>query len=163
MPEQNVKWLKWLQSWGEQPVLVSTAKCSAEWEQSLLLVCKKRLTEENVMNACLADSAGSHESSDNMSFLVGWRPLASPRMKSEIRNAVPLLRSPASAHSWKWSASHPGTLHTNSPVASFMQAHYTVSAFLYLLLTHTRSYLLLKTLTVMGRFCWMVCVYGKRA
>lgn len=28
---------------------------------------------------------------------------------------------------------------------------------------HVRSYSLVRTLTVMGCFCWMVCVYGKRA
>lgn len=160
MPEQNFKWLKteMIVILWEQPVLVSsTAKCSTEWEQSLLLM-------ESVYRKNFLHSSECRELWQYV-FLVGWRPLASLRMNAEIRNAVLLLRSRASAHFWKRSASHFDTFYINSQVTSLMQAHYT---FLYRLThnhthTHRHLYLLLRTLTVMGCFCWMVCVYGKRA
>ena len=74
---------------------MGTACPSTEWA---FVVPGKRVREtsrrRNIMNARPADGAGNHGSADNTSFLVGWRPPASRRMKSEIRNAVALLRRP---------------------------------------------------------------------
>lgn len=135
----------------EQPVLMSsTAKCSTEWEQSLLLM-------ENVYRKNFLLGSECRELWQYV-FLVGWRPPASLRMNAEIRNAVLLLRSCASTHFWKRSASHLDTLYINSRVTSFMQAHYTFSDFLYRL-AHNHTHIDIYT-HCSGPWRWWVVSAG---
>lgn len=66
------------------------------WQRSLLRgrVCMRNGSELKY-NECMSDGATR---TFTMSALVGWRPLASQRVKSELRYAVCLPRSPTHTH-----------------------------------------------------------------
>lgn len=95
----------------EQPAVMSTVKM-LRWMRAVFVVGGERVYRtshtSNKMNACLADSAGSHESSDNMSFQWDddrWRLWGG----SEIGNAVFHPHSHASTYYYEWTASHADT------------------------------------------------------